>query len=57
MPFDPEKGPQFIRETIANLDAIGLSASDRKRIDEENARTVLRVPARTLRADSKGVER
>jgi aminocarboxymuconate-semialdehyde decarboxylase len=57
MPFDPEKGPQFIRETIANLDAIGLSASDRKRIDEENARTVLRIPARTLRAESKGVER
>ncbi len=57
MPFDPEKGPQFIRETIANLDAIGLSASDRKRIDEENARTVLHIPARTLRAESKGVER
>jgi predicted TIM-barrel fold metal-dependent hydrolase len=57
MPFDPEKGPQFIRETIANLDAIGLSAPDRKRIDEENARTVLHIPARTLRAESKGVER
>jgi aminocarboxymuconate-semialdehyde decarboxylase len=57
MPFDPEKGPQFIRETIANLDAIGLSASDRKRIDEENARTVLHIPTRTLRAESKGVER
>jgi aminocarboxymuconate-semialdehyde decarboxylase len=57
MPFDPEKGPQFIRETIANLDAIGLSAADRRRIDEENARAVLRVPARTLRAESKGVER
>jgi predicted TIM-barrel fold metal-dependent hydrolase len=57
MPFDPEKGPQFIRETIANLDAIGLSGPDRKRIDEENARRVLRIPARTLRAESKGVER
>jgi predicted TIM-barrel fold metal-dependent hydrolase len=43
MPFDPEKGPQFIRETIANLDALGLSAADRKRIDEQNARRVLRI--------------
>jgi aminocarboxymuconate-semialdehyde decarboxylase len=43
MPFDPEKGPQFIRETIANLDAIGLSPADRKKIDEGNARRVLRV--------------
>ena len=43
MPFDPEKGPQFIRETIANLDAIGLSAADRQRIDEQNARRVLRI--------------
>jgi predicted TIM-barrel fold metal-dependent hydrolase len=57
MPFDPEKGPQFIRETIANLDAIGLSAADRKRIDEENARRVLRIPTRTLRAETKGVGR
>jgi predicted TIM-barrel fold metal-dependent hydrolase len=54
MPFDPEKGPQFIRETIANLDALALSAADRKRIDEDNARRVLRVPARTLGAASKG---
>jgi aminocarboxymuconate-semialdehyde decarboxylase len=57
MPFDPEKGPQFIRETIANLDAIALPAAERKRIDEDNARTVLRIPARTLRAGSKGVGR
>jgi len=49
MPFDPEKGPQFIRETIANLDAIGLSPADRQRIDEHNARRVLRItsPTRT----------
>ena len=43
MPFDPEKGPQFIRETIANLDAIGLRPADRQRIDEQNARRVLRI--------------
>jgi predicted TIM-barrel fold metal-dependent hydrolase len=57
MPFDPEKGPQFIRETIANLDALDLSASDRKRIDEDNARRVLRIPARTLGAEPRGVKR
>ncbi|HEV8469402.1 MAG TPA: amidohydrolase family protein [Candidatus Limnocylindria bacterium] len=49
MPFDPERGPQFIRETIANLDALGLSAADRRGIDEHNARRVLRItsPTRT----------
>ena len=58
MPFDPEKGPQFIRETIANLDALGLSTSDRKRIDEDNARRVLRIAAaRTLAPNPGGVER
>jgi aminocarboxymuconate-semialdehyde decarboxylase len=43
MPFDPEKGPQFIRETIANLDALALAPADRARIDEGNARRVLRI--------------
>ena len=43
MPFDPEKGPQFIRETIANLEALELSAVDRKAIYEDNARRVLGV--------------
>jgi predicted TIM-barrel fold metal-dependent hydrolase len=43
MPFDPEKGPMFIRETIANLDALGLPAADRAKIDERNARRVLRI--------------
>lgn len=43
MPFDPEKGPMFIRETIANLDALELSTADRAKIDERNARRVLRI--------------
>lgn len=45
MPFDPEKGPQFIRDTIANLDALGLSPEDRRAIDEGNARRVLGIRA------------
>jgi uncharacterized protein len=48
MPFDPEKGPMFIRETIANLDALGLSNEDRAKIDEGNARQVLRIPKTRL---------
>jgi aminocarboxymuconate-semialdehyde decarboxylase len=43
MPFDPEKGPQFIRETIANIDALGLTPDQRAAIYEGNARKVLGV--------------
>ncbi len=45
MPFDPEKGPQFIRETIANLEALELTPAEGRRIYEGNARTVLGVRA------------
>jgi len=44
MPFDPEKGPQFIRETIANLEALELSDAERQAIYEGNARRFLRLP-------------
>jgi len=44
MPFDPEKGPLFIRETIANLEELELEEADRERIYELNARAVLRLP-------------
>jgi aminocarboxymuconate-semialdehyde decarboxylase len=43
MPFDPEKGTQFIRETIANIEALGLTAGQRAAIYEGNARRVLGV--------------
>ena len=43
MPFDPEKGPMFIRETIANIEALGLNDHDRAEIFEGNARRVLGV--------------
>jgi aminocarboxymuconate-semialdehyde decarboxylase len=43
MPFDPERGPQFVRETIANLESLDLTAGDRLRIYEGNARVVLRI--------------
>jgi predicted TIM-barrel fold metal-dependent hydrolase len=42
-PFDPEKGPGYIRETITNIDGLGLTSEDRDRIYEGNARRLLRV--------------
>jgi aminocarboxymuconate-semialdehyde decarboxylase len=40
-PFDPEKGPGYIRATIENIDALGLDAADRDAIYEGNARRVI----------------
>jgi uncharacterized protein len=40
-PFDPEKGPGYIRATIANLEALGLSAEDLAAIYEGNARRII----------------
>lgn len=40
-PFDPEKGPGYIRSTIANIEALDLSAEQRHAIYEGNARKLL----------------
>ena len=40
-PFDPEGGPQFIRETIAALDTLDLTAADRDAIYFRNAEAML----------------
>jgi predicted TIM-barrel fold metal-dependent hydrolase len=40
-PFDPEKGPGYIRATIANLDELDLSDADRSAIYEGNARRLM----------------
>lgn len=37
-PFDPEKGPAYIRETISNLEELELTADERARIYEGNMR-------------------
>ncbi|MGH2821092.1 MAG: amidohydrolase family protein [Actinomycetota bacterium] len=42
-PFDPEKGPGYIRETIRNIDDLGLPEVDREKIYEGNARRLLPV--------------
>ncbi len=43
MPFDPEKGPGFIRDTIADIESLALSDEERQRLYEGNARQVLGV--------------
>ena len=42
-PFDPEKGPGYIRATIANIEALDLTDEERRSIYEGNARRLLRI--------------
>jgi aminocarboxymuconate-semialdehyde decarboxylase len=43
MPFDPEKGPGFIRDTIAAMERMRATDEDRAKIYEGNARRLLRL--------------
>ncbi len=43
MPFDPEKGPGFIRETIRCMDELHASPEDKAMIYEGNARRLLKL--------------
>jgi uncharacterized protein len=42
-PFDPEKGPMYIRETIAVVDRLPVSAEERERIYWRNAAALLKL--------------
>ena len=42
-PFDPEKGPGYIRETIKIIDDLDISEEDRHKIYEGNARRLLKI--------------
>jgi predicted TIM-barrel fold metal-dependent hydrolase len=42
-PFDPEKGPGYIRETIRCIEELPISTEDRKKIYEGNARKLMRL--------------
>jgi predicted TIM-barrel fold metal-dependent hydrolase len=42
-PFDPEKGPYYIRTTIANIEQLDLSDADRNAIYTENARRIFKL--------------
>jgi predicted TIM-barrel fold metal-dependent hydrolase len=43
MPFDPEKGPGFIRDTIAAMEKMRATDEERQKIYEGNARRLLRL--------------
>jgi predicted TIM-barrel fold metal-dependent hydrolase len=43
MPFDPEKGPAFIRASVSDIDHLPISDADRQKIYEGNARRLLRL--------------
>jgi len=40
MPFDPEGGPRYIRDTLEDLDRSGISVEHRRMIDEGNFRRI-----------------
>jgi aminocarboxymuconate-semialdehyde decarboxylase len=42
-PFDPEKGPGYIRETIAILESLNLSQTDMEKICYKNAQSLLGI--------------
>ncbi|MBW2063742.1 MAG: amidohydrolase family protein [Deltaproteobacteria bacterium] len=42
-PFDPEKGPGYIRETTKVIDALPISDENRQKIYEDNARRLLKL--------------
>ena len=42
-PFDPEKGPMYIRETIAIVDRLPVSEEEREQIYWKNAVRLLRL--------------
>ena len=43
-PYDPEKGPGYIRATIQNLEEIGLSDEEKNQIYSENAIRLFNLP-------------
>jgi predicted TIM-barrel fold metal-dependent hydrolase len=42
-PFDPEKGPRYIRDTIRVIDSLPIGDKDRQKIYEGNAKRLLRL--------------
>jgi aminocarboxymuconate-semialdehyde decarboxylase len=44
-PFDPEKGPMYIRETIKIIDELDISEEDRAKIYYRNAEKLLGLAA------------
>jgi aminocarboxymuconate-semialdehyde decarboxylase len=56
-PFDPEKGPMFIRETIKVIDSLDISQKDKALIFHGNAERLLKlVPARRSKDEAHRAE-
>jgi uncharacterized protein len=48
-PFDPEKGPMYIRETLRILDELACSEEDRAKIYHGNAERLMKLAAPAAR--------
>ena len=44
-PFDPERGPGYIRDTIKVLESIDMPAADREKISFRNAQALFGLKA------------
>jgi aminocarboxymuconate-semialdehyde decarboxylase len=55
-PFDPEKGPMYIRETIAIVDRLPITTDERERIYFKNAQGLLKLHTDETTKDTKGTE-
>jgi len=49
-PFDPEKGPMYIRETIKVIESLGLPQADLEKIFHGNAERLLKLDQKSLTA-------
>jgi predicted TIM-barrel fold metal-dependent hydrolase len=54
-PFDPERGPMYIRETIRIIDRLPISDDDRERIYWRNAVELLKLQESGIRSQESGV--
>jgi aminocarboxymuconate-semialdehyde decarboxylase len=45
MPYDNQSGNRFISETIRSIDEMPVDIMEKRKIIEENARKLLRLPA------------
>jgi uncharacterized protein len=46
-PFDPEKGPMYIRETIKVIESLGIPEADKAKIFHGNAEKLLKLGERS----------
>jgi predicted TIM-barrel fold metal-dependent hydrolase len=44
MPYDSEFGERYTRQTIHSIEQMNISDSEKKKIFEDNARELLRLP-------------